>query len=75
MNNVNEFSKLRCEWGNGLENRELKWEEDIEDRFFSHKFENRRVSKIGNQTLSFTTVPLKIPVITLIIKAKIMERR
>lgn len=75
MNSVNEFSKLRCEWGNDLENRELKWEEDIEDRFFPYKFENRIVSSIGNQMLSFTTMSSKIPVITLIIKANIMEKR
>lgn len=41
MNSVNELTKLRYEWSNDLENRELKLEEDREDRFLSHIFENK----------------------------------
>lgn len=41
MNSVSELTELRYEWSNDLENRELKLEEDIEDRFLSHVFENK----------------------------------
>lgn len=73
MSNVNELT----EWGNDLENRELKLEEDIEDRFLFHKFENRRVaSKIGNQNIIFYNHAIKnSTVMTMTIKAEIMERR
>lgn len=73
MNNVSEFTTLRYGWGNDLENREnreLKLEEDIEDRFLAHKFENRRIaSKIDNQNVIFYNCFIKYSiVITLTIK-------
>lgn len=41
MNSVNELTKLRYEWSNDLGNRELKLEEDREDIFLFHIFENK----------------------------------
>lgn len=70
MNNVSELTTLRHGWGNDLENRELKLKEDREDRFLSHKFENRRIaSKIDNQNVIFYHCFIKnSTVITLTIK-------
>ena len=77
MDSVSELTKWRCEWGNDLENREPKLEEDTEDRFRAYKFENRRTaSKIGNQSVILYNHAVKnSTVMAMIIKAEIMERR
>jgi hypothetical protein len=43
-----ELTKLRCEWVNDLENRELNLEEDVEaDYLFIHLKQNSKLSCIA----------------------------
>lgn len=70
VSSVSELTKLSYEWGNDLENTELKLEEGTEDGFLCHKSENRRIaSKIANQNVIFYSHSIKnLTVITLTMK-------